>query len=359
DVIKAHADDATKASDALFNAALWTEGRGEFDEAISLFREYVEKYSTVPNAESAAKIAFHIAEIYDLQRDWANAEKAYEDFIKTYEKRASAGEIFFARYKRARALEQLKRRDEAMRLLDLCAKEYPKMSAEDRGKADYRDAYAYSMFMLLEPKWKAYTAIKFDNVRTLKKALADKMKATPALEQDYTAVLATGSGDWGIAALTRIGMMYQDFARNFVESPDPPGLDFEQLDMYRSELENRAFPLEEKAIEAFEKGLDKAYELGIYNEYTLTAQEALNRFKPGEYGEIRQVSYTGSEFFSRAPAALTIDATFGSALPVAKPAASPAEEPATDDASEEAEPETEPAPAKKKGVLILDKAAAK
>jgi len=359
DVIKANSADAAKASDALFNAALWTEGRGDFDEAISLFREYVEKYGTVPNAEPSAKIAFHIADIYNLQRDWPKAEKAYEDFIKSYEKRASAGEIFYARYKRARALEQLKRKDEAMKLLDLCAKEFPKMSADDRGKADYRDAYAYSQFMMMEAKWKAYTAIKFNNVRNLKKDLAEKMKATPILEADYTAVLAIGSGDWGIAALTRIGMMYQDFARNFVESPDPPGLDFEQLDMYRSELENRAFPLEEKAIEAYEKALDKAYELGIYNEYTLAAQEALNRFKPGEYGEIRQVGYTGSEFFSRAPAALTADATFGSAMPAVKPAAAPADAPETDDASEEAAPKTEPAPAKKKGVLILDKAAAK
>ena len=154
-------------------------------------------------------------------------------------------------------------------------------------------------------------------------------------------------------------MMYQDFARNFVESPDPPGLDFEQLDMYRSELENRAFPLEEKAIEAYEKALDKSYELGIYNEYTLAAQDALNKFKPGEYGEIRKVDYTGSEFFSRAPAALTVDATFGSAMPAAKPAVEPAEDVKPADGASEEAPKTEPAPAKKKGVLILDKAAAK
>jgi len=359
DVIKANSADATKASDALFNAALWTEGRGEFDTAIALFREYVEKYGSVPNAEPAAKIAFHIADIYNLQHDWTRAEKAYEDFVKTYEKKASAGDVFYARYKRARALEQMKRKDEANKILDLCAKEFPKLSADERGKADYRDAYAYAQFTMMESKWKAYTAIKFNNVRNLKKDLAEKMKATPALEADYTAVLGIGSGDWGIAALTRIGMMYQDFARNFVESPDPVGLDFEQLDMYRSELENRAFPLEEKAIEAYEKALDKSYELGIYNEYTLAAQDALNKFKPGEYGEIRQADYTGSEFFSRAPAALTVDATFGSSMPAAKPAVEPAEDVKPADGASEEAPKTEPAPAKKKGVLILDKAAAK
>ncbi len=362
DVIKAHSDDAVKASDALFNAALWTEGMGAFEEAIALYREYMEKYSSVPGAESSSRLAFHIADIYDLQHDWPRAEKAYDDFVKQYDKRASAGEIFFARYKRARALERLGRRDDANKLLEVCAKEFPGVSAEDRGKADYRDAYAYAQFALMETKWKAYTAIKFDNVRKLRDSLAAKMKATPLLEADYTAVVEIGSGDWGIAALTRIGMMYQDFARNFVESPDPPGLDFDQLDLYRSELENRAFPLEEKAIEAYEIALDKSYELGVYNEFTLAAQNALNRFKPGEYGEVQQVAYTGSEFFSRAPAALTSTETFGPGVGAkAKAAADIAAEDASDDDSFDATTEApaveEPAPVKK-GVLIMDKAAA-
>ncbi|AKU90565.1 tetratricopeptide repeat protein [Vulgatibacter incomptus] len=359
DVIKANGDEAAKASDALFNAALWTEGMGDSERAIALFREYAEKYSTVPNAESPVKIAFHIAEIHDLQKDWSRAEKAYEDFLKLYEKRASAGEIFFARYKRARALEHLKRKDEAMKLLEVCAKEFPKVSEADRGKSDYRDAYAYSQFSLLEPKWKAYVAIKFDKVKTLKTALQAKMKTTPTMEADFRNVIAIGSGDWAIAALTRIGMMYQDFSRNFVESPDPPGLDFDQLDLYRAELENRAFPLEEKAIEAYEMALAKSYEIGVYNEYTLAAQDALNRFKPGEYGEVRQVAYTGSEFFSRASAALEASASFGSALEAkAKDGAVAAPVDAAE-GSEEAPKAQEVAPAKKKGVLIMDKAAAK
>ena len=51
--------------------------------------------------------------------------------------------------------------------------------------------------------------------------------------------------------------------------------------MYRGELENLALPLEEKAIEALEKALAKAYELSIYNEWTLLAQDKINKLPPG------------------------------------------------------------------------------
>src|SRR5690606_15055369 len=152
--------------------------------------------------------------------------------------------------------------------------------------------------------------IRFDNVRTLTRSLKAKLEATPKIEAAYTKVLEIGSGDWGIAALTRIGQMYQDFARNLVESPDPPGLDEDQLMMYRIELEDRAFPLEEKAVEAYELALQKSYELGVYNEYTLLAQDQVNRFMPGEYGEIRKVDFTGSEFFAQAPVAESLATRF-------------------------------------------------
>lgn len=360
EAIKANPDDAAKASDALFNAALWTEGMGDFEGAVALFREYVEKYSTVRDGEPPSKIAFHIAEIFSLNREWDRAEKAYDDFIKTYERRAPAGEIFFARYKRARALSELGRSADALKLYEACAKDFAQVPEADRRKVDYREAYAHSLFSLLEPKWQSYVAIKFDNPRRLNAALQAKLKATPELEKDYMSVVDTGSGDWGIASLVRIGMMYQDFARNFVESPDPPGLDDDQLDMYRAELENHSFPLEDKAIEAYEIALDKAYELSTYNEYTLAAQNALNRFKPGEYGEIREASYTGSEFFAGAPAALALhsshDADDGADDAEAADAGSESE--GGDDAeatpvAKEPEPE-----APKKGVLILNKSSA-
>lgn len=69
--------------------------------------------------------------------------------------------------------------------------------------------------------------------------------------------------------------------------------------MYRGELENLALPLEDKASEALEKALEKAYELGVYSPWTLAAQDQVNRLRPGAYAQVRQVNYRGSDTLVR------------------------------------------------------------
>lgn len=365
DAVRADPSGALEASNALYNAALWTEGLGHYDEAVALYREYIEKYSTVQDAVPSATLALNIALIYEKAKDWDKAEKAFEDFVRTYANRATQGEIFFAHYSRAKALLEMGRNADAQREFKTVTELFPNLPEPAQKRIDYIDAYAHAHFMLLEDDWRKYVNIRFDNVRTLTRSLKAKLEATPKIEAAYTKVLEIGSGDWGIAALTRIGQMYQDFARNLVESPDPPGLDEDQLMMYRIELEDRAFPLEEKAVEAYELALQKSYELGVYNEYTLLAQDQVNRFMPGEYGEIRKVDFTGSEFFAQAPVAESLATRFDTRTAAAEVGeAAPAEdgsEAAPEEGSEEAasgaEAEEEPTP--RKGVLILDKAAAK
>jgi tetratricopeptide (TPR) repeat protein len=352
DVVRAKPEDAQKASDALYNAALWNEGLGNFEKAIGLYNEYIAKYHGVKDAVPSATLAFNIALIHEKQKEWSKAAAQYDLYIRDYEKSVTPGKVFYARYKKAMALRQLKQIDEMNKILEVAVKDFARVGEEERKTFTILDAFAHTHFLLLEPKWAAYQKVRLANVRTLKKDLQDKLKLTPAMIESYTDVLKIGSADWGIAALTRIGMINQDFARNFVESPDPPGLDEEQLEMYRSELENRAFPLEEKAIEAYEKALEKSYELNIYNEYTLAAQDALNKFKPGEYGELRPVSYTGSEFFSRAKPALGVAAVVppaGDAKPKVEGQPAPA-----DGKAEVKEEEVQ-----KKGVLIMNKSAEK
>jgi hypothetical protein len=162
-------------------------------------------------------------------------------------------------------------------------------------------AYAHCRFYQLEPMWKQYTDIKFNKLKTLKDDFLAKSKKIVEVEKAYTEVLTIGSGEYGIAALTRIGLAYADLAQNFLDSPDPTvkgkALDEDQIAMYRGELENKAFPLEEKALEGLEKALVKSYELSIYNEWTILAQDKINKYRPGLYAKVHEMPYRGSEFF--------------------------------------------------------------
>jgi cellulose synthase operon protein C len=311
-----HAEAKGWLADAHFNAALWLEGLGEYDRAITAWNTYMTRFKDKPDVP---EIHFNIGLIYEKQKKYAEVVKQFESFNKLFasDKRATAAQHYRAKYRQWRAHKELKNDRDLSRLQDDMLKGYAKLS--DKEKQDIRvlNAFAHMRFLATEPMWKSYQDIKFTKVATIRKDFAAKQKKIQEVEKTYVNVLAVGDGEFGIAALTRIGLAYGDFARNIIDSPDPRGLDEEQLDMYRSELENMAFPLEEKAIEALEKALAKAYELSIYNEWTLLAQDRMMKYRPGYYGKVPQVSFVGSEFFVTAP----VEKNFG----VVKAAPAPAE----------------------------------
>ncbi len=306
-------------SDAHFNAALWWEGLGEYEKAVTAWNTYMTRFK---DAKDIPDIHFNIGMIYDRQKKTAEALKHFESFNKTFDKdkRTTAAQHYRAKYRQWMAHRDLKNETELKRLQTDLLRSYAQLPAEDKKDRRVLNAYAHMRFLDSEAQWKSYTDIKFTKVSTLKKDFGAKQKRIQDIEKMYTEILAIGDGEYGIAALTRIGLAYADFAQNIVSSPDPRGLDEEQLDMYRSELENMAFPLEEKAIEALEKATDKAYELNIYNDWTLMAQDRINKYRPGFYAKAVPVqTFQGSEFFVTAP----VQKSFSTAK-VAQPAPAPA-----------------------------------
>jgi TolA-binding protein len=282
--------------DALFNAGLWWEGVGESDKALSAYRAYIARFKDRPDVP---QLAYNIGLVHEKDGKWAEAARAFDSFAEAYgrDSRSSAGQLYLARYRQLIAYRKLNNARDTERMQGELVRGWARLSEQERQRPDLLDAYGHARFLAVEADWQRYMDIRFKRVATIRRDLAAKQQSMQKLEKAYTDVLATGSGQWGIAALTRIGLAYADFARNIIESPDPAGLDEEQTAMYRSELENLALPLEDKATEALEKALGKAYELSLYNEWTLAAQEQVNRYRPGAYAQVRQVPFRGSEFF--------------------------------------------------------------
>jgi TolA-binding protein len=300
------AEAAPWVPDALFNAGLWWDGVGEPGKAIASWRAYVTRFKERPDVP---QIAFNIGLIHEKQGEAAQAARAFAGFLEQYARdgRTSGAQLYLAQYRQLRAALQLKDARATERLQGELIRGWGRLSEQERQQPEPLHAYGHARFLAVEPTWKRYTEIRFSRVASLQKDLASKQAELQRLEKAYMEVLSTGSGEWGIAALTRLGLAYADFARNILESPDPPGLDEELLATYRGELENLALPLEDKATEALEKGLEKAYELSIYNEWTLAAQEQINRYRPGTYAPVRPVSFQGSESFVTAGVVKEVD----------------------------------------------------
>ncbi len=285
-------------ADAQYNAGFWYEGVGQFDKAIAAYNRYIARFG---DKKDVPDIAYNIGLVLEKQNKSAEALNQYNTVLTTYAKDARVTDTRRLELKYREYLLQTKAKNQAE--VDRLGKDiiasYPKLKPEEQKNDRAMLAFGHARFVALEPLWKAYTEMKFKKIATFKTDLPLKQKKLAELEAAYTEVLKTGNPEYGIAALTRIGLLYGDFATNINDIPDPPGLDDDQLALFRSELENRyIFPVEDKAVEALEKALTKSYELQMYGEWTLLAQDKLNKYKPGFYGKTRDVAYRGSEFFA-------------------------------------------------------------
>lgn len=315
---KKDADDPmAKVADALYNAALWNEGLAEFNKAILMYTRYIKEF---PEKKEVPDLFFNIGLIYEKQKKWTDAAKLFAGYGEQYGRVLPPDKVYYGKYKQFRAFREMKDDKQAHKLQEELLKLGAKLTKDEREKDHVLNAYGHLRYLALEPEWHRYKQLKFLKFgKQLKKDLDVKAKEQQALEKSYTEVLALGSADWGIAALTRIGQSYKDFADNINSMPDPKGFDEDQVAMFRSELEARyVFPMEEKAVEAFEKAVAKSSELSIYNEATLQAQEMINKVKPGSFGEVRQIPYQGSELFATASPIKTVAAA---AAPAAAPGA--------------------------------------
>lgn len=275
-------------ADARYNAGIWWEGLGEDRRAIAAFEAYVQDH---PKREDRWSIPLRIAGIHEQAGRWKEALAVLESFERSAARSSevSAEQRFLAGHRQAEALLALGREDEAQRQVRRLLKEHAKLSQKARADAAVRNVQARLSFLALEPEWKAYTALTLSRATTMVRDLKAKQQRLASLKEGYTQVLGIGDGEWGIAALTRLGLAYADLAERILGSPEPRGLNDEQLMMYRTELENVALPLEDEAAAALELALSKAYELKMYGEWTLRAQEQLNRYRHGAYAQVREV----------------------------------------------------------------------
>jgi tetratricopeptide (TPR) repeat protein len=281
-------------ADARYDAGLWWEAVGRTDRAITAYKQYLAHDKGRPDVP---EVAFHLGELYERDRRWREAASAFHSFQAAYaeDPRAKASMGYLALYHRFLAATALHETGEAQALAAELSRGHARLPAAARQEGAVQQAYAHARFQLLEPVWKSYGQIQLNRLSSLRADLISKQRRLKDVEKGYLDVLEAGAGEYGIASLTRIGLAYADLARDIRGSPSPRGLSSEEQQLYRSELERLAQPLQAKATEVLEKGLAKAFELGLYTRWTLEAEEQLERYRPGAYPKPLAPSYELSE----------------------------------------------------------------
>ena len=266
-------------AEAQGEAGLYWAAVGRTDRAIAAYQAYLRRFR---DRKEASDVALALGRLYEAEGRLSSAADAYAQA----ESLAPAGAV-------PRRFEALGLQLQAWRKADQPARARPAqqrvlklwsgLTPEARKEPAVVSTYAQLGFAEAEPLFQAYRRIDFARTRTVQADLARKRASLKALEKAYLAVVSTGDARSGLAALTRIGEAYSDFATRIRQAPTPAGLAAEDRQAYRDELEKVAAPLEDRALDTLQKALAKAYELGLYTEWTLRAQEDVNAFRPGTY----------------------------------------------------------------------------
>ncbi|HYQ29290.1 MAG TPA: tetratricopeptide repeat protein, partial [Polyangiaceae bacterium] len=278
--------------DAAYNAVLLRTTVGEHDKAIDSGQKFRKYY---PRDDSADEVIFLMGKAHEKAGKKKEAEALYDQYSRNA--RSVNGQI-----EALVRLATVKSDDErgASAALDRAIHVYGqrKNQLSDRGK--YYAAKA--RYMQGEAVLAKYEAVKIEgDVKQLKQRLKQKSELLKKAAETFLSTAEMGVAEWTTAALYQIGFTYESFSKALLGSPAPDKLSEQEKEMYKQSIDEFVVPIEERSLEAYESGWQKAIELGIFNSWTAKMREALGRLNSELYPPLKE---TGFKLRSRGNSAM-------------------------------------------------------
>ena len=275
------------AKEAIYSAALFRKAMGNSTQAIKNYQKFIV---TCPTDERVYDVRLTIAKILEKHSKWAEAAKLYQGYFSSTEGK-TVDQLYFARLHYGFALEKQGRNASThwKKMVD----DYKALQAAGAKPSAATEFVAQIMMKQARPRLDKAMALSISGPdrpvndkkegEILKEQLIGKAKAVQEIEQAYMEIIQTQAGEYGLAALVDLGQLYENLASTLRSAYMPPKLTEDQRELYKMGLEDKAYPNEEKAVQAYTQALQKSYELNLYNENTALAVRQLGVLRPHDY----------------------------------------------------------------------------
>jgi cellulose synthase operon protein C len=270
------------AADALYNAGVLRQALGENDRAIAHFQDYAKRFA---DRKDAAEVAFRIGVVYEDAGDDGHADQAYRAYAKTY--RDTPRRVIEAHVRAARTSIHLGQWKRAADEVDVVGKQYKRLEGKDR--AATRTWAAEARYLEGELALRDYEQVSLAvKPSALQKTLKKKSALLAGAQAIYLSVVDFEDLKWATASLYRVGQIYDSFAEALRTAPTPAGLTEAESNAYREALDGYVLDIEEKSIELYSAGYEKAIQMQVYDGYTKKIREALGRLSSTQYPPERE-----------------------------------------------------------------------
>ena len=275
-----------KRADALFNEAHALERLQRYPEAQRAYARYAELF---PEREDAPAMLFQAAAVAEHTKDWDAEIRDLAAFVRKFDKTPKQGERIVQAYlKIGKAFKQLSKETAAKSAFENAVLQFDtrKLTPQDLiGAASAAEA----RFQLAEAEFARYETLRIEArgrgtafEKSLKAALTKKAEEREKVLALYKAVAVKYQRpDWIVAALYRVGYVDERFSAALTEAPIPPELrklGEEYVAQYQDALSQLSIPIDQRAMEAYEKAIQSARELRIANEWTRRILESLDKY---------------------------------------------------------------------------------
>jgi tetratricopeptide (TPR) repeat protein/TolA-binding protein len=135
-----------------------------------------------------------------------------------------------------------------------------------------------ALFQRAEARFRGYLPIRI--VPPLEATFAEKQKALEGCAELYAEAARVGDVETVSASLLRLGEAFEDFRAAILSSPPPAELSPAEREEYVFLLEERAAPIEEKAVESYRSNLRQAVAADHFSPWVAKSRERLRALRP-------------------------------------------------------------------------------
>ncbi|MEI6805007.1 MAG: tetratricopeptide repeat protein [Myxococcaceae bacterium] len=149
----------------------------------------------------------------------------------------------------------------------------------------YKNKIAQADYLNLDSDFQHYQSLSINgkSSKEQSKQLMAKAQDLAKLQKSYEKIIKTYERSlWTLASIYQIGALYEDLFQALIKAPCPEDItqiDSDACEEYKSLLEDKAFVLEKKALDAYQLVIDKSDDLLGASEWILKAKAALSRIK--------------------------------------------------------------------------------
>lgn len=286
--------DTEEAKDAIRNAAVFRHGLGQLDKATENYLKYMKLVGR-KDKEKASEVFFSLGDILEQQQEWKRAVSHYQKFLKDYGKVAKIDLILEAHTRIGNAYMKESRPDEkkAQKAYEQAYTTFMELSDADKKSvttgiaavAEARFKMGEAIFADLERK--PLQGKSFRNLKRFVREMTDRIKERTLIvveaQKIYLEVIEFRSPNWAIAALARIGQMYQALGNDIYNYPAPKSFNDEQVEIFKGQMTDMSEVQIGKAVEAYVLCMQKAQELRWFNQWSDLAEKQLASLRPREY----------------------------------------------------------------------------